>query len=188
MQRIISRIDKGLLNVENFLIILLLSVMVLMAFLQVILRNLFSMGILWADIFLRHLVLWVGFIGASLATRESKHINVDVLSRMMSKAKQPYLRVFIDLVSAGVCLVLARAGYKFLSYEIEAGTTLFNNIPAWIFQLIIPVGFALIGFRFLLNIVEQIIQISSKKNPEAPASGHKENPGFASSSEKTKLK
>lgn len=169
MQRIISRIDKGLLSVENLLIVLLLSVMVLMAFLQVILRNLFSMGILWADIFLRHLVLWVGFIGASLATRESKHINVDILSRLMSKKKQPYLRIFIDFVSAGVCFVLARAGYKFLSYEIEAGTKLFNDIPAWIFELIIPVGFALIGFRFLLNLIEQIIQISSKVGPEAPA-------------------
>lgn len=176
MQRIISRIDKGLLNVENFMIIALLSVMVLMAFLQVILRNLFSMGILWADIFLRHLVLWVGFIGASLATRESKHINVDILSRLMSEAKQPYLRIFINLISVGVCLVLARAGYKFLSYEIQAGTTLFNDIPAWIFQLIIPVGFALIGFRFLLNIIEQIIQISSRSNPDAADSENKETP------------
>ncbi len=167
MQKIISGIDKGLMRIENLLIILLLSVMVLMAFLQVVLRNLFSMGILWADIFLRHLVLWVGFIGASLATRESKHINIDILTRFVSGAKQPYFKIFIDLISGGVCVILARAGYKFLRYEIEAGTTLFNDIPAWLFQLIIPVGFALIGFRFILNLVEEIIQISSKSNPEA---------------------
>lgn len=162
MQKIISRIDKGLLNVENILIILLLSVMVLMAFLQVILRNLFSMGILWADIFLRHLVLWVGFIGASLATREAKHINIDILTRLLSKTKQAYFKIIIDFVSAAVCFILAGAGYKFLMYEIEADTILFNNVPAWIFQLIIPVGFALIGFRFILNIIERIMQLTSK--------------------------
>jgi len=164
MQKIISGIDRGLLKIENFLIIVLLSVMVLFAFSQVILRNVLSTGILWADIFLRHLVLWVGFIGASLATRESKHINIDILTRFVSKSKQPYFKIFIDLISAGVCFVLAKAGYKFLSYEIEAGTTLFNNVPAWIFQLIIPVGFFLIGFRFLLNLIEEVIRISSKSD------------------------
>lgn len=164
MQKILSGIDRNLLRIENFLIIALLSVMVLFAFFQVILRNVLSTGILWADIFLRHLVLWVGFIGASLATRESKHINIDILTRFVSKSKQVYFKIFIDLISAGVCLVLARAGYKFLSYEIEAGTTLFNDIPAWIFQLIIPVGFFLIGFRFLLNLIEEIIRISSKSD------------------------
>jgi C4-dicarboxylate transporter DctQ subunit len=162
MQKLISGIDKGLLQIENFLIIALLSVMVLFAFFQVILRNVLSTGILWADIFLRHLVLWVGFIGASLATRESKHINIDILTRFASKSKKPYLKIFIDLVSAGVCFVLARAGYKFLISEFEAGTTLFNNVPAWIFELIIPVGFFLIGFRFLLNLMEEILRISSK--------------------------
>lgn len=177
MLRIISGIDKSLMRMENFLIILLLSVMVLMAFLQVILRNLFSMGILWADIFLRHLVLWVGFIGASLATRESRHINIDILTRFVSKAKQPYVKIFIDLISVLVCVILARAGYKFLRYEIEAGTTLFLNIPAWIFQLIIPVGFALIGFRFVLNLIQETVRVlSGNKTPdqspdsEAPAS------------------
>lgn len=164
MRKIISGIDRGLLRFENVLIILLLSVMVILAFFQVILRNVLSTGILWADIFLRHLVLWAGFIGASLATRDSKHINIDILTRFVPKAKQVYFKIFIDLVSMSVCFVLAKAGYKFLSYEIEAGTTLFNNVPAWIFQLIIPLGFFLIGFRFLLNMVEEILRITSKRD------------------------
>lgn len=162
MLKIISGIDKGLVRIENFLIVVLLAVMVLMAFLQVIFRNLFSMGILWADIFLRHLVLWVGFIGASLATRESRHINIDILTRFAPKAKQPYLKMFIDLVSAAICVILARAGYKFLQYEIESGATLFLDIPAWIFELIIPAGFALIGFRFVLNMIQEAIRIFSR--------------------------
>jgi C4-dicarboxylate transporter DctQ subunit len=164
MQKIISGIDRSLLRFENFLIILLLSVMVLFAFFQVILRNVLSTGILWADIFLRHLVLWVGFIGASLATRESKHINIDILTRFVPKSKQSYFKIFIDFVSMSVCFVLAKAGYKFLTYEIQAGTTLFNNVPAWIFQLIIPVGFFLIGFRFLLNLTEEILRLSANSD------------------------
>ncbi len=154
MQKIIRKIDAGIFAVENVAIILLLGVMVFMAFLQVVLRNFFDTGILWGDIFLRHLVLWVGFIGASIATREEKHINIDILTRVVKPAWIPYIRVGVYLVTLIICAVLTKAGYVFLSYEKEAGTILFKNIPAWYFQLIIPVGFALIGFRFFLKIVE----------------------------------
>lgn len=155
MKKVLSAIDVGLSYVENSLIILILGVMVILAFLQVLLRNFFDTGILWGDIFLRHLVLWVGFIGASLATREEKHINIDVLTRIISKRYIPYVKMIIELVSVIICILLAHAGYKFLMDEIKYETILFENIPSWYFELIIPVGFALMAFRFLLKIIEQ---------------------------------
>ncbi|MFQ5583485.1 MAG: TRAP transporter small permease [Calditrichia bacterium] len=163
MEKVINRIDRGLAGAENFIIIVLLSIMVILAFTQVILRNFFSTGILWADIFLRHLVLWVGFIGASLATREGKHINIDILTRLISKARLPYIRMIIDVVSAIVCFILAKAGVVFLLDEIKYETILFLNVPAWIFQLIIPVGFALIAFRFILQAFQQLFVIRNTK-------------------------
>jgi len=83
MKKILQTVDSGLAYVETGLIILILGSMVLLSFLQVLMRNFFDTGILWGDIFLRHLVLWVGFIGASLATREEKHINIDLLTRLI---------------------------------------------------------------------------------------------------------
>ena len=54
-----------------------------LAFLQIFLRNVFTTGLAWGDLVLRNLVLWIGFIGATLATREGKHINIDILSRSL---------------------------------------------------------------------------------------------------------
>ncbi len=161
MRKIIQKIDRGLYLFENSLLILILGVMVLMAFLQVVLRNLFHSGILWGDIFLRHLVLWVGFIGASLATRSERHINIDVLTRLLSKKIIPYIRIFVNLVAIAVGSVLVKAAFVFVRYEYEAKTILFTNIPAWYFELIIPVGFALISFRFLLKVLEQVADLFS---------------------------
>lgn len=161
MQKLLKFIDKSLGLVENAFIVAIVTVMVLLSFLQLVLRNFFDYGILWGDTFLRHLVLWVGFIGASLATRDEKHINIDLLGRITPKKYLPYLRIVIDLMTMLVCIFLARAGYVFLRYEIEANTILFNNVPAWYFQLIIPLGFALIGFRFLLKILEQILSLTT---------------------------
>ncbi|RMF59827.1 MAG: TRAP transporter small permease [Calditrichaeota bacterium] len=157
MREILKKIDHGLATIELGLIVIILTAMVLMAFLQVLLRNLFSTGILWGDIFLRHLVLWVGFVGASLATRDEKHINIDILTRYFPKSIQPYFHLLTDFVTMGVCLVLTKASYVFLQYEIEAGTTLFEEVPSWSLKLIIPLGFALIAFRYLLKILERIL-------------------------------
>ena len=162
MKTIIQKIDSGLAYFENGLIILILGVMVLLAFLQVLLRNLFDTGLLWGDIFLRQLVLWVGFIGASLATREEKHINIDVLTRLIPARFVPWAKIGVDLVSVIICVLLAKAGYVFLQGEIEFKTILFGNIPAWYFEIIIPIGFALIGFRFLLKVVDRTANLLAK--------------------------
>jgi TRAP-type C4-dicarboxylate transport system permease small subunit len=161
MKKTLKLIDKYLAVLENSLVVMIVAVMVIMSFLQVFLRNFFDYGILWGDIFLRHLVLWVGFIGASLATRDEKHINIDILSRLTPEKYRPYLRTIVDLFTMLVCIALAQAGYGFLHYEIEGNTILFNDIPAWPFQMISPVGFALIAFRFLLKILERILGVPS---------------------------
>ncbi len=172
MRKLITAIDTILNHTETALIVLILTVMVVMAFLQVVLRNLFSSGILWADIFLRHLVLWVGFIGASIATRENKHINIDVLTRLAPEKARVYILMITNVITMGISIVLAIAGYHFLAMEMKFKTILFENVPAWIFELIIPIGFGMIAFRYLLHILTCILDISEGKiepiHPPAP--------------------
>ena len=67
--KILNFLNKWIEKTETVLLIVILTVMILLSFLQVLLRNFFDQGLLWGDIFLRNLVLWVGFLGASLATR-----------------------------------------------------------------------------------------------------------------------
>lgn len=167
MKDVIDKIDSGLAVFENALIVLILGVMVLLSFLQVLLRNLFETGILWGDIFLRHLVLWVGFVGASLATREDKHINIDILTRLVTEKYLPLIKIFIHGITILVCIILARAGYEFVAVEKEFNTILFENIPAWYFEIIIPGGFGLIGFRFFLKLAEQIVSLVHRPRASA---------------------
>ena len=155
-------INKNIEKIESALLVLIVSVMVLLAFTQVVLRNLFDQGILWGDIFLRHLVLWVGFIGASLATRQEKHITIDLFGRMVSGRWKSVVQVLTNLFSAGVCLLLAYAGWNFVMEERVAGTIIFNNIPAWYFQIIIPLGFLMMTFRFLILSLKYFIYLVKK--------------------------
>jgi TRAP-type C4-dicarboxylate transport system permease small subunit len=150
---VLKRIDKVLTKAEEVVLIALLSVMVVMAFLQVVLRNLFSSGIFWADILLRHLLLWLGFLGAALATSENRHINIDALRRFLSPNIRGVVEVLTNLFATGICYLLAKASWTFVLGEIADHRTIFESIPSWYAQIIIPVGFGLLALHFLIRAV-----------------------------------
>lgn len=148
----LKRIDSIFSRIESAILIIILGSMIFFAFLQVILRNFFASGIIWGDILLRHLVLWVGFLGASLATRENRHISINALSRILSPAWKRRVHFMINLFSTVICVLLIRAAYVFVRDERASGMTLFLGIPAWLFMIIIFIGFVMMAFRFLLKV------------------------------------
>ena len=140
--------DDTIGRLEKFLVTAMLSVMILLAFLQIILRNVFSTGISWGDPLVRYLVLWVGFIGAGLATKEGKHITIEVFSRWFSGKGRRYLQALSYLMSALICGLLTFAGWTFVQNEAQMGSTTFLEIPVWIPEAIIPITFALMTLRY----------------------------------------
>jgi TRAP-type C4-dicarboxylate transport system permease small subunit len=151
--KILKTVDLALNKVEGALLILMLSVMVLVAFGQVMLRNIFHTGINGADILLRHLVLWIGFLGAAIATSEERHINIDALRRFLSPRIRSAVDVLTDLFAAIICFFLMNAAQVFVESEKSAGRMIFQNIPTWYAQVIIPVGFGLLVVHFTIRAV-----------------------------------
>jgi C4-dicarboxylate transporter, DctQ subunit len=150
---IIKKIEDLLIKFELIILIIMLGTMVLLAFLQVVLRNIFSTGFLWADTFLRYLVVWVGFLGASIAAKEEKHINIDALSRFLKPTLQNIASIITNGVAAVVCYYMFTASIQFIQIGIPEGTTLFNNISIIYFIIIIPAGFLLMALHFGLRVV-----------------------------------
>jgi TRAP-type C4-dicarboxylate transport system permease small subunit len=160
---VLKSIDRALTKFEGYVLITFLFVMVVMAFLQVVLRNLFSSGILWADILLRHLLLWLGFLGAAIATSENRHINIDALRRFLSPRLRSATEVLTDLFAAVICFLLARASWTFVQGEIADRRTLFGDIPSWYAQIIIPVGFGLLVVHFVIRALLRAIAAAGKE-------------------------
>ena len=157
MIRRLRKIEEGLAKVERFLLCGVLSLVLLIAFLQVILRK-FSFGFIWADVLLRHLVLWAGFLGAVLAAREEKHFAVDALARLLPKRGQLAFLMIGRLLGATASFVLAWASWIFVRDEWAAESVLFTlgrtDIYAAWFQGILPVAFLLMGLHFLMRLTD----------------------------------
>ena len=158
--------NERLARTETRLLLLIVLIMVFLSTLQIILRKLFNFGILWGDTFLRHLVLWVSFIGASIATKNNKHINIDLLNRLFSPKVQKFLQVVIHLFSMFIAILLTRASLTFVMDEREFGSVIFGNVPAWYFQVIIPIGFALMSARFLINAILTLVEFFQGEQTE----------------------
>jgi TRAP-type C4-dicarboxylate transport system permease small subunit len=133
--------------------------MVGLAFLQIVLRIFFNSGIIWGDVALRHLVLWVGLLGATVATRESRHIRIDVLSQLLTGKGKTLLNILIDFFSAAICVFLVYGSLKFVWDEFLAKTTTSLQIPGWVIGVIFPLAFSVITIHFALNGLAKLLDV-----------------------------
>lgn len=152
-------IDKWLEKISGWMLVLILGVMIVMAFGQVILRNFFDSGIEWGDIFLRHLVLWVGFFGAVIATGEGRHLRIEFVSKFVPQKVRKIFFVITSSFASVICYFLMQAAISFVQLEMEAKSILLLDLQSWYFIIIIPVGYAMLSFRFIVRALNWSVEI-----------------------------
>lgn len=153
---------------EDGVLASILIVMIFLAVTQIVLRNVFDTGLSWADPLLRNLVLWVGLIGAMVASREDRHITVDVVSKFAPSRARAAIRVFTDGFTACVAGMLAWSGATFVRNEIEFDSRSFLDLPTWVLELVIPVAFGVIALRYARFFVVHLIEAVKNAPASAP--------------------
>lgn len=138
------------------MLVTLIAMMALLAIGQIFLRNFFHSGMVWAEPMMRSLVLWVGMIGALVATRDNRHIRIDVLSRYLSVPTRRWLSVFTYIFSSLVCAILAWHSARFVLIESEQTTLAFAFVPTWLVATVIPFAFAVMTLRFALYALRDL--------------------------------
>lgn len=146
----ISRFGK---RAEDGLLVLAFLALVVLAGLQILLRNVFDSGLAWIDPVLRILVLWVAMLGAVAASRDNRHINIDVLSRLLPDDWLAWTRRITALVTAVICALLAWHTFRFVRDEYSYSDMEVAGVPVWLWQSILPLGFALMARRFAVTVI-----------------------------------
>ncbi|MBE9568164.1 MAG: TRAP transporter small permease [Proteobacteria bacterium] len=148
-----NKFIRAVNTIEDSLLIMILTAMIIFAVYQIIARNLFGEGVVWIDPLLRTLVLWVGMAGAVVATRTDNHIRIDVFAKYLPEIIQPYIQRFVYLFTLSVCLLIAWNAARFVYSEYEYNTIAFSGVPSWLTALIIPLSFTLIAIRYVLLFI-----------------------------------
>lgn len=154
----LARLLRLVTWIENGFLILLLALMVSLAGAQIVFRNLLDTSILGVDQLLRLLVLWVAMLGAVAASREAKHIGVDVISRWLPPRMRAGVGVLTDLFTITVCVLLAWHALRFVESERQSHEMAFGALPVWMAQIILPVAFSLIALRYVLLLIHHVRQ------------------------------
>jgi len=152
---VLNKLEKAGTYAEDALLLVILISMIVLAGIQIFLRNFFDTGFFWGDELLRIMVLWLTIAGALAASRMDKHISIAVLDRFMPDRVQQVTKIVIDLFTASICALFAWHSARFVMSSYEYGDMLMRNIPAWTLQSIMPIGFALMSYRHFVHAIKR---------------------------------
>ena len=77
-------------RMEEVFLVILMALAVIIVTAQVVTRYVLKVPLPWSEEIARYLFLWLTWVGASYATKERKHINIDVVYQMLSPLGQKF--------------------------------------------------------------------------------------------------
>jgi C4-dicarboxylate transporter DctQ subunit len=153
-------------RLEEILIGLLIASASIILFANVIARYVLNSGIPWADEIVRYQIVWMVFLGGSVAARQGSHIGIDILVQMAPAEIGRVIRLAIHAVSVLFCCVLVYYGIELTAQSRAYGqVSTALQAPMWLFQLAIPVGGALMAVRFGQQFFSVLFS-TALKNPK----------------------
>ena len=141
-------------RLEDGILVSLLILMIGMAAGQVVLRNFFDSGLYWSDSLVRVAVLWVALVGAMVASRDDSHIRIDLVSRLVSPAYKHLVERLTRLFTFIVLCLFTWGSGNFVYYEYVDEAIAFGDVPAWMLEVIMPVGGGVMAVRYLLLAIK----------------------------------
>ena len=148
---------------ENTVVSVVLLAMMLIPLAESFLRRVFQTGIPASTTIVQHMVLVVGMLGGAIAARDGRLLSLSTFGETSLHGRwKSAAQIFTSGVSAAVTAFLGVASYQFVASEREAGQLLAFGLPMWIVESVLPIGFAVIAIRILL-------QTSDKRRARAAA-------------------
>jgi tripartite ATP-independent transporter DctM subunit len=139
---------SALARVEGGAVGVLLLAMVAIPAGETLSRRFLGRGLPGSAILVQHLTLWVGFLGALLATGAGKHLALSTAEAIPAGLPRRSAALLTRMISTAVCALLAYASFELVSAERSSDRTLPLGMPFWWSELIMPVASALIALRF----------------------------------------
>lgn len=158
-------------HIEEAIIVFLFAVMVVIIFVQVIMRKA-NHSLYWSEELGKFLFVWISWLGISIGQRKGEHIKITMLTdRLPFKAAQIF-NILSDLIVIGICAVTLYYG---VSLVITQQTSPYAGIKistSWGY-LAVVVGCGLMIIRCIASICTSIKALAHGQ-PIEPAETPKE--------------
>jgi C4-dicarboxylate transporter, DctQ subunit len=136
-------------RLEEFIVMLLMAGMTLLAFAQVVARYVFNYSFVWALEVIGVMFAWLIFVGMAYGVREGTHIGVDLLVRSLGPRASRVVGGIAAVLCIAYALILAWGGLQYVEKMYTVGIEMQDvPIPQWVPRLVLPAGFLWLAFRF----------------------------------------
>jgi tripartite ATP-independent transporter DctM subunit len=145
-----SKLSLGA-SIENWLAFVLLVLIALIPLLETVLRTFFRTGVPDAYGYIKHLVLWICFLGGMITSREGKHLSLSIGVDRLKGRYQSLVKSVSGFFSVTISLSLAIASLSFalIGFDESQRVGIFSMR---LLTIVMPIGFAFIAVRFLAKI------------------------------------
>ncbi|MEC7986259.1 MAG: TRAP transporter large permease subunit [Myxococcota bacterium] len=140
VKAICEELDRMFSYIEKFLISFAFLIMVALSFLDYLRREVsfFTFEVQGGVGMSVVLMVWVGFLGASLATRQKKHLAVDATDRILSPRAAQLVKRFSALIAAAFCWIFSGHAMELVNQSLidKSGQ---DALPLWD-SLLVPIN------------------------------------------------
>ena len=149
LDQIAGKLDKAL----GILTIVLLGIMAVVANLGVFYRYVLIAALPWSEEIPKYCMIWMGFIGASMAIRRNQHIGFNALIERLPSKASLLLRLFGNVLILFFLITLIKWGF-FLAFSVGfSSATPMTHIPYIWLLLVVPVAGILMAVQLSLKIL-----------------------------------
>lgn len=148
---------KWLNYLEESIVAIVLAVMSIIAFANVLTRNVFDLSLAFTEEVTVNLFVFLTFVGASIGVRRHAHLGFSLLYEISPKQlKKAFLTMFM-MLSVLFFLVVAYYGYETAQYQMQINNkTPALGWPQWIYTMALPIGSGLCIIRVIQVFLAQL--------------------------------
>ncbi len=164
-----SKLGQIVNRIEEDLISFFFAAMVLVTFVQVVLRYVFNSGFVWALELTTYCFAWMVLLGISYGVKIGSHLGIDAFVKLFPARVERLLVLFACLCCIAYAAILLVGAWDYISkiyrigiptedlyvprvlVELLSGAADYEEvpIPRWIPYAALPLGLALLLFRFV---------------------------------------
>ncbi len=140
-----------------YTLVVMMIVMTLTVIVQVFLRYIFSFSLSWSEEVARYLMIWVAFLGGSLALKKGLHIGVEFLLVRVSSRTRRWVSILSKMFILIFLIYLTIGGIK-ITWAVRD-----QSSPALLFSmayayLSAPVGGLLMAIQAIHSLIEEWVK------------------------------
>jgi tripartite ATP-independent transporter DctP family solute receptor len=153
----LERISDIVDNINKILIIVVLSVMAIVVFLQVIFRYALHLPLFWTEEFARYCLVWASLLGAGIAFKRGEHIAVTLFTeRFLPGRKSVFVAFMVDIFIFIILGVMLWGGVSLVMmtrFQISPALRISMAIP----YLAIPIGAIIMMVHLLASFYQRLL-------------------------------